>query len=262
MGLTIKHLSIERKEGESLEQFKLRVVYTSQLERAKKGNDNATEHDKLMKDKLIEECKKNGVEIQYFFQLQYTNLEQTKLLFPILKKYVGQFDNVGTSIMIVFSMTNGKNKDANPYLIDLFRKVRNEYCNRNCDKDYSTFLEFICSCLDQIKDKKYICEYRQFLKEGPEDETTLLIDVLKSFKKVDDISLFVDIYKNSKCSDRRWFALRALSVYKGHKELIPILESERLIGTFKIGSQEYYWNRTIDVAIGRINGIYKRWPGY
>lgn len=53
-------------------------------------------------------------------------------------------------------------------------------------------------------------------------------------------------------------------------ELIPILESERLIGTFKIGSQEYYWNRTIDVywnrtidvAIGRINGIYKRWPGY
>ncbi len=86
MGLTIKHLNIERKEGESLEQFKLRVVYTSQLEEAKKGNANATEHDKLMKDKLIEECKKKWGRDTIFFPIAIHKLGTNKIVVSNFEK--------------------------------------------------------------------------------------------------------------------------------------------------------------------------------
>ena|GEM_PF-4787193 len=218
--------------------FKQQIIYDNYLKNHKTYWDKKTQKDKDLWLSFVAECKTAGCdEINYSYDLRYISREE-KYLYPIIKKYIGKFDNQGTSEMLIRSMGRKGNDEYVPFLIDQFK--RDDLTGN--ENEIFRYKESVAVAILGIKCEKFIDEYREMIKNAtPKEALFYIIELLGKLKKEEDITFIVSLLSDENLYVRS-AAVYAISNYKGHPELVqylqPLLDDEefkekRLISNVK-----------------------------
>lgn len=184
-----------------------------------KRKKDMTENDLLLMDELIKEVNQAGYHIQYYFQLSWMKLEDREL-FPIIKKYIGKFDNWNYTDQLLIYIGVPKLYEATEFLLDVFE---------NPDPYEGKYAEIIretaSSSLLNIKDKRYTERYKELIL-NPELHrySNLLVQTLGAFK-TDENYEFIKKLLNDDDPTIRSSAIKTLGKFrKKAQELVPIFK--------------------------------------
>ncbi|MBR7083234.1 MAG: HEAT repeat domain-containing protein [Clostridia bacterium] len=218
--------------------FKQQIIYDNYLKNYHKYWDKKTQKDKDLWLSFVAECKAAGCdEINYSRDLQFIGREE-KYLYPIIEKYIGKFDNLGMSEVLIRSMGRKGNDEYVPFLIDQLKRED----LTGTDNEIFRYKESVAVAMLNIKSKKYIDEYVELIKTTePKRYLFFIIQLLGKFKREEDIPLIVGLLTDEDYQVRS-AAVYAIGNYKGHSELVqylqPLLDDEefkekRLISNVK-----------------------------
>lgn len=182
----------------------------------------ASQNDIRLVDELIREVNSLGYHIQYYWQLHEMELCDRQV-YPILRKYIGQFENERWNIDLITCLDVPKMYEATEYLLDLYR---NDTLKEPSNIGPMSVRWGCANALYKIKDPRYQKEYRELISmPGMWDGGWLMIELLGKFKTEENYK-FILAYVNNPITAIRSSAVRTLGGFKSHADqLIPLLES-------------------------------------
>lgn len=176
-------------------------------------------NDIRLLDELVREVNTHGYFIQYYFQLQAMSIKDREL-FPVIRKYIGRFDNLDFTLRLISCLGVPKLFEATSFLLELFGDVN----KRKTPNSYFSTRQSASSALLRIKDSKYQKEYRDLiLSDETHNDAYLLVELLGKFPNPQNYTLLCKLLTDN-CADVRAATLSIGSFKSYAKEVIPVLK--------------------------------------
>lgn len=201
------------------EKFVAGVLYQSAVTEEKQWRkEKSNEHDIVLLEKLLNELRDLGYKYKYLADITNRENNDSKLL-NIVLAYIGKFDDEGISAELIGVVGKKGNTAATEVIIK-------NYLNSS-DENKRMQAVFYDNALEQIKDKRYVNDYLELLK-NPEDAIKLHFTMVMLGKwKVEEAKpyflKYLDstlLYLNKTTSDLVFTSLEALSYYDDPNGLI------------------------------------------
>lgn len=206
---------LNKDKGKDISKALMPVQFDTVIRKTAPANDIR------LHDELIKEVNSLGYHIQYYWQLHEMELCDRQV-YPVIRKYIGQFENERWSIDLITCLDVPKMYEATEYLLDLYR---NDTLKEPSSVGPMSVRWGCANALYKIKDPRYQKEYRELINiPGMWDGGWLMIELLGKFKTEENYE-FILSHVNNPIMAIRSSAVKALGGFKSHaKQLIPLLE--------------------------------------
>lgn len=179
--------------------------------------DSLAKNDRFLYDELIKAVNSQGYFIQYTGQLNYID-KNDQCLVPILLKYYGLFENSHINNVLIRYLGLSRSPNITGFLLNEFKKPNTEETFNLSRRGFSS------SALNSIKDKRFVKGYIKIVEnKETRYDSMLIITLLGKLKAEEALPTLIDVLSDN---DERiqTSAISALGNFKGHTELIPLLE--------------------------------------
>lgn len=193
-------------------EYELMALYKSAIEEEKEDRikEKGTKDMNLI-EKLLEETNSIGYNIKYFADFRFRKFEDKKII-PILKEYIGKFDNDGISSELISVLGQKGWNECTEFILEQLYNIENiEELNN------SYIFVSINNALYKIKDKQYIKEYLKIIENPKLAKEMFLVMWMLGRWQVEEAKKIYLNYLKTKDIELVFMTIRALSYYKDEK---------------------------------------------
>lgn len=193
-------------------EYELMALYRNAIEDEEEWlKKEVSKKDKVLLESLLSDINEIGYNIKYFSDFRFRKFDDKKII-PILKEYIGEFDNDGISSELISVMGQKGWNECTEFILEQLYKIENiEELNN------SYIFVSINNALYKIKDKRYIKEYIKII-ENPKlaKEMFLVVWMLGRWQVEEAKKIYLN-YLKTKDIELVFMTIRALSYYKDEK---------------------------------------------
>lgn len=190
-----------------------------------------SQNDIELTQKLIDEVNQAGYSIQFLFQLYAMDREDAKVLSPIIKKYIGMFEQNTINNALITNLGVKGNTIVTDFLLEQFRKPNDRMVDALDVSDWKGSRRWAASdALFHIQDKSRLDEYMEIVEnEDTCDDSCLIIKLIGKMKNLKALRCLTRLLKSPNYQIQAW-AIEALGNYGKYEDvedlILPFLESE------------------------------------
>lgn len=196
--------------------------YTAQ-KHIKEIEPQMSRKDIELTQRLIDEVNQAGYSIQFLFQLSFMDIEDAKVLTPIIKKYIGMFDRKVINNSLIADLGVKGNTDLTDFMIEQFRKPND--CGPDTIGWNGSRRWAASNALLQFRDKSRLDEYIEIVEnEDTCDDSCLIIKLIGKIKTEKSLRCLIRLLKSPNYQIQAW-AIDALGGFGKYEEVEDLILS-------------------------------------